>query len=93
MVRGGPLGRCRRTARPFLGSGVEESGTFGGSGSQKRVYPAEMWPLSGGGRRWPIRWRLGVFALTETVRCPISATKAPGIPDFGYWYIIMALKP
>ena len=30
-----------------------------------------MWPSSGGGRRWPIRWRPGGVANTETQRYPI----------------------
>ena len=85
MVRGGPLGRCGRTARPFSGSGVQLSGTFCDLSSQNGVYPAEMWPSSGGGRCWPIRWRPGGVANSETERCPTLFTKAPGIPDFGHW--------
>ena len=73
MVRDGPLGRCGRTARPFSGSGVKLSGTFWELSSQNRVYPAEMWQSSGGGRRWPIRRRPGGVANTEIE-----------IPDFGH---------
>ena len=74
MVRDGPLGRCGRTARPFSGSGVKLSGTFWELSSQNRVYPAEMWQSSGGGRRWPIRRRPGGVANTEIERYPILAT-------------------
>ena len=51
-----------------------------------------MWPSSGGGRRWPIRWRPGGVANTETEGYPILATKAPGVPDFGHWSKIEAPK-
>ena len=34
---------------------------------------------------WPIRWRLGVVAVSELERYPISATKAPSIPYFGHF--------
>ena len=53
--------------------------------SQNRVYPAQMWPPSRGGWRWPIRWRREVVANTELETYYNLATKAPGMADFGHW--------
>ena len=85
MVRGGPLGQCGRTARPLSGRGYNNR-TVCGLSSQKRVYPAEMWPSSGRRRRWPISWRPGGVATTEIEKYLILFTKALDVPDFVHLY-------
>ena len=85
MVRGGPLGGCGRTVRPLSGTGEYQSGTCCGLSSKKRAYQAELWPTSGGGRRWPITWRPGCVAHIEIEEYPILSTKAPRV--FPIWAI------
>ena len=43
----------------FRVEGYSNRVSFGGW-SLNRAFSAEMCPSSGGGRRWPIKWRFGV---------------------------------
>ena len=59
-------------------------GFFREFSSHNRVYPTEMWPASGGGPRWRMRWHPGVIAIAETKRYPILAVEGLGVTDFGH---------
>ena len=56
---------------PLSGRG-HNSGTLRELNSQNRPHPVQMWPRSGSGRRWPMRWRPRAVSVVELEGYPIT---------------------